>query len=387
MPSRGPFLCPFCIVAWCAFAFGNATRMKYVAQGLAGVVAAMLVRIVVMWMDRRRQFPTHPNGEIVHLFLGFVSAVLGALAIPALAAANYTAGVFLGLGATQFHTVRGLESSALKNYDKGNAVPRGPVYIEGLALAFEARNFLIFGVALVTATVGMFVPWQIGFAVGVVVGILGSILLRPQVLRSVCEVHLVAEGVTEPGEAAHEGPSHGREGREAGGRPPDRALAADQGKISRMADTAGASDDTSGERTGMPPGPAKASGEVQSDEPGESRDVSMHDPASEADAPTYHVFSARRFTLEFQPRTAYGKAILRSPAQRQAILHHLHAALGSHLKDTEGHMLTPKARYTDEGVLLVDLWPVLEVKDRALQVAEQVPLLEEIAAPLHVAIR
>lgn len=354
---------------------GHPTRMKYVHQGLAGVIAAMVVRIVVMIVDRRRQFPTHPNGEIVHLFLGFVSAVLGALAIPALAAANYTAGVFLGLGATQFHTVRGLESSALKNYDKGDAVPRGPVYIEGLALAFEARNFLIFGVALVAATVGMLVPWQIGFAVGIIVGIVGALLFRTQVLRSVCEVRVVDEGLSGPDEPA----GRAREGHGSGQHGARTVLPADKGKVSRMVDSAGATDDTGEEA----PRTAFGGPSLHGSSGNRDHDASTGDPASETDALAHHVFSAHRVTLAFEPRSVYAKAILRSPAQRQAILHHLHAALGSHLRDTDGHMRTPKARYTDEGTLLVDVWPVLDMTERVIEVAEQVPLLEEIAAPLR----
>lgn len=360
--------------------------MKYVDQGMAGVIAAMVVRIVVMVIDRRRQFPTHPNGEIVHLFLGFVSAVLGALAIPALMAANYTAGVFLGLGATQFHTVRGLESSALKNYDKGDAVPRGPVYIEGLALAFEARNFLIFGVALVTATVGMVLPWEVGLAVGIVAGMLASLLFRTQVLQSVCEVRVVDEGMTDGGEKS-ESVGSGQEGR-AGRHGARTVLPADKGKISRMADSGGATDDTGGEGPRTPFGTPKLreseeSAESDGSPGGRGRDSSTGDPASQTDATTRHIFPAHRLTLVFEPRSVYAKAILRSPAQRQAILHHLHAALGSHLRDTDGHMRTPKARYTDKGILLVDVWPILDVTERVVQVAEQVPLLEEIAAPLR----
>jgi len=357
-----------------------------VDQGLAGVIAAVLVRVVVMILDRRRQFPTHPHGEIVHLFLGFVAAVLGALAVPALAAANYTAGVFLGLGASQFHTVRGLESGALKNYDKGDAVPRGPVYIEGLALAFEARNFLIFGVALVTSTVGMLVTWPVGFAVGVVSGLLGTRLFRTQALRSVCDIRLVAAGVRDD-MVAPAGPADEEGEKTVAARSGDRRdteREGAEGATARMSDPAAASDDAAhlGARAPVV-GPADVAGE-RGDWGLRQRDSSTGDPAAQSDSPSHYLFAARRYTLAFEPRTPYGKAILRSPAQRQAILHHLHAALGSHLRDTHGHMCTPKARYTQDGVLLVDLWPVLEAGDRAVAVAEQVPVLEAIAAPLRV---
>lgn len=360
--------------------------MKYVDQGLAGVIAAVLVRVVVMILDRRRQFPTHPHGEIVHLFLGFVAAVLGALAVPALAAANYTAGVFLGLGASQFHTVRGLESGALKNYDKGDAVPRGPVYIEGLALAFEARNFLIFGVALVTSTVGMLVTWPVGFAVGVVSGLLGARLFRTQALRSVCDVRLVAAGVQDDATASGFAGDGAQEDDASRAGPPgrhDTVREGAEGETARMSDPAAASDDAAhlGARAPVAE-PAEGEGRQGIGGP-RDRDSSTGDPAVQSDSPSDHIFAARRYTLAFEPRTPYGKAILRSPAQRQAILHHLHAALGSHLRDTHGHMRTPKARYTRDGVLLVDLWPVLEAGDRAVAVAEQVPVLEAIAAPLR----
>ena len=64
---------------------------------------------------------------------------------------EFTAVTFLSLAATQFRDIREVERKTLTNLDKSNLVPRGPDYIEGIARVFEARNYPVMLIALVTS--------------------------------------------------------------------------------------------------------------------------------------------------------------------------------------------------------------------------------------------
>ena len=95
-----------------------------------------------------RQYPSYPHGAVTHLAMGFIAAVLGALAVPALAEKEFTAVTFLALAATQFREVRAMEREMLENLDQTGLVSRGKDYIEGIARVFEARNYLVMILAL-----------------------------------------------------------------------------------------------------------------------------------------------------------------------------------------------------------------------------------------------
>jgi len=139
-----------------------------------GIVVAMLGRIVYLGPGFR-DGPTRPHGVIIHLFLGLVASVLGSLAVVAIAQANVTAGVFLGLGATQFHTLRSIEREYLSSIDRDELVPRGASYVEGMASAFEARDFLVFTTAVIVTLGTMLV----GAGIGVVAGLIWIAVSRP----------------------------------------------------------------------------------------------------------------------------------------------------------------------------------------------------------------
>ncbi len=100
-----------------------------------------------------RQYPSYPQGYLVHLSLGAIAAFLGAVAIPALASKDFAAATFLALAAQQFREIRNLERTGLENLEKVELVPRGPAYIEGIAKAFEARNYIAMFTALITSGV------------------------------------------------------------------------------------------------------------------------------------------------------------------------------------------------------------------------------------------
>jgi hypothetical protein len=134
---------------------------------LLGVGAGLLTRAVLLGVDER-PFPTRPHGRINYLFLGFVAAALGALAPAALLTADYTAGVFLGIGLGQFHTVREIERNMLLGLEDSELVPRGRAYIEGMAMTLETRNYLAMVAAMAATTLGLLWGLLPGMAAGAV---------------------------------------------------------------------------------------------------------------------------------------------------------------------------------------------------------------------------
>lgn len=138
---------------------------------IAAVAAGVLTRALLMKADSGN-VPTHPHGATNYLFLGFVGAILGALAPPALLTANYTAGVFLGLGLSQFHVVRQIERTMLLDIDHALVVPRGHAYVEALAVALEMRNYLAIIISVVASAVSVLWGWGPGLSVGVLLALL-----------------------------------------------------------------------------------------------------------------------------------------------------------------------------------------------------------------------
>ena len=120
---------------------------KYTAATSLGIAFGVITRYLVLRSDYR-QYPGYPHGYITHLSLGLIAAVLGALAIPALAEKEFTAVTFLSLAATQFRDVREMERKTLAGLDLTNLVSRGPDYIEDISRIFEARNYLVMLIAL-----------------------------------------------------------------------------------------------------------------------------------------------------------------------------------------------------------------------------------------------
>lgn len=104
------------------------------------------------WMFRTdvRQYPTIPNGYLIHLTTGFVAAAMGAVAYPALLAKNYVAVTFLALAIQQFKDIRKMEKESLFSMEREIYAPRGATYIDGIAKTFEARNYITMISSLVT---------------------------------------------------------------------------------------------------------------------------------------------------------------------------------------------------------------------------------------------
>jgi len=138
---------------------------------LLGIAMGFLARLYMLRTDYR-QYPTYPHGRVIHLALGFIAACLGAVAVPSFAEKNFTAVTFLTLAAQQFRDVRNMEREMLSKLDRDELVPRGSAYIEGIAMVFEGRNYLVIFTALL---VSLF-TYMFNFWYGIVAGI-GCLLL------------------------------------------------------------------------------------------------------------------------------------------------------------------------------------------------------------------
>ncbi|WP_249871881.1 YIEGIA family protein [Oceanobacillus saliphilus] len=115
---------------------------EYTLSIVFGVVIGTISRIIMLKTDYR-QYPTYLHGKIIHLSLGFIAASLGALAVPAIMEKEFTAVTLLTVAATQFRDVRNMERNTLTEVDGFELVSRGKTYIEGIAISFESRNYLV----------------------------------------------------------------------------------------------------------------------------------------------------------------------------------------------------------------------------------------------------
>ncbi|MBP3039167.1 YIEGIA family protein [Bacillaceae bacterium Marseille-Q3522] len=120
---------------------------EYTNAILFGVIVGTLARIYMLRTDYR-QYPTYLHGKIIHISLGFIAACLGSVAIPSILTKEYTAVTFLTIAASQFREVRNMERNTLTELDSYELVQRGRTYIEGIAIAFESRNYLVIFTAL-----------------------------------------------------------------------------------------------------------------------------------------------------------------------------------------------------------------------------------------------
>src|SRR5690554_126013 len=124
--------------------------MEYLFTVVIGAVAGLAARWYMLRRDYR-QYPSYPQGWAIHLFLGFIGGLIGAIIVPAFLEGDYSAISFLLLAATQFREVRNMERNTLTAMEATEMVGRGSGYIEGIARVFEARNYLAIWVALAVA--------------------------------------------------------------------------------------------------------------------------------------------------------------------------------------------------------------------------------------------
>ncbi|MFD2115980.1 YIEGIA family protein [Paenibacillus yanchengensis] len=150
---------------------------------LGGIVA----RMILLRTDYR-QYPTFPHGKIIHLSLGVIAAALGSVSVPALLSKDYTAITFLTLAAQQFRDVRKMERETMTKLDSQELVSRGATYIEGIAMVFEGRNYLVIISSLVTSFfASVFSIWW-GLVASVIILIIVTKLKSGKQLQHITEV-------------------------------------------------------------------------------------------------------------------------------------------------------------------------------------------------------
>ncbi|MET3657012.1 YIEGIA family protein [Sporosarcina psychrophila] len=159
---------------------------NYLLPVVVGIVFGFVARTLLLRTDFR-QYPTYPTGRIIHLSFGFIAAFIGAVAIPAVLESDWTAVTFLGLAATQFREVRKMERESLQNIDNFELVERGTPFIEGMAQAFESRNYLVMFTALITTLCAVFSFW-LGIIGGIVMLVMVKFNMSGQLLNAIADV-------------------------------------------------------------------------------------------------------------------------------------------------------------------------------------------------------
>lgn len=139
---------------------------KLIIGVMLGIIFGIISRLLMLRTDYR-QYPTYPHGRIIHIALGVIASALGAVAVPALYNKDYTAITFLTLAAQQFRDVRKMERDTLTKIDSLELVGRGATYIEGIAMVFEGRNYLVIMSALITSLFAIMINVWFGIGAGV----------------------------------------------------------------------------------------------------------------------------------------------------------------------------------------------------------------------------
>lgn len=169
---------------------------KYILAVIIGIIFGCISRSLLLRTDFR-QYPTYPQGRIIHLSLGFIASFIGAVAIPAFLEKDWTAVTFLGLAATQFREVRKMERETLEQIDTDEMVKRGTPFIEGMAQAFESRNYLVMFTALVTTLFSVLSPW-LGLIAGIIMLFIVKRKMTGSVIKAIADIR--------EGEIRFEGP-------------------------------------------------------------------------------------------------------------------------------------------------------------------------------------
>lgn len=173
---------------------------EHIIMIVTAIIVGTLARIFSLKEDFR-QYPSYPNGYLIHIVTGFVSAALGAVAIPALLTKNFVAVTFLAIAIQQFRDVRKAEKESLADLENTEYVFRGNAYIDGIAKSFESRNYFSLVVAFITALTIQIVnsksDW-INILVGFIVGfIIFYILKRFSKGKTIGDIAEVEQGQIE----------------------------------------------------------------------------------------------------------------------------------------------------------------------------------------------
>lgn len=162
---------------------------KYTTAVIMGVLVGILSRVLMLRTDYRA-YPTYPHGQVIHMALGIIAAGLGSVAVPAFMEHDYTAVTFLGLAASQFRDVRNMERNTLQQLDQTEIVPRGQAYIEGIAMVFEGRNYLVMLSSIITTATTIFFGWKWGVVLGLAALFIDRILMSGKNISDIATVEV-----------------------------------------------------------------------------------------------------------------------------------------------------------------------------------------------------
>lgn len=162
--------------------------MEYMLTIVLATFSGLIARLYMLRRDYR-QYPSYPQGWAIHLFIGFIGALLGAILVPSLIEVEFAAVSFLLMAASQFREVRNIERSSLEKLEHTELVMRGTAYIEGIARVFEARNYLAIWTAFIVAIVsemtihaGWMVQIPAALAAGAIAaGVLNQLMRGPSI--------------------------------------------------------------------------------------------------------------------------------------------------------------------------------------------------------------
>lgn len=164
---------------------------KYGYIIVPSIIVGFISRASMLKVDYR-QYPSYPQGVFSHLTLGMIAASLGSVAVPAIVANEFAAFTFLSLAAQQFRDVRNLERQSLDNIEPTELVQRGTAFIEDIAKAFEARNYVTMLVSLITS-LGIYLLTELEVSrnysviVGAIIGILAFYIFNKSISRQSIE--------------------------------------------------------------------------------------------------------------------------------------------------------------------------------------------------------
>ncbi|MEH7236601.1 YIEGIA family protein [Bacillus sp. JJ1562] len=163
---------------------------EYTYPILFGVIFGVAVRLYMLRTDYR-QYPTYLHGKIIHIALGFIAAGLGTVAVPSIMEEDFTAITFLTIAASQFRDVRNMERNTLTELDSYELVSRGKTYIEGIAVAFESRNYLVIFTSFFSTFAYLAFKWWAGIVVGIICLLICKKLMAGSKLQDIVDIEYV----------------------------------------------------------------------------------------------------------------------------------------------------------------------------------------------------
>lgn len=170
------------------------------------IIIGFFSRIAMLRIDYR-QYPSYPQGAFSHITLGLIASALGSVAVPALVEKEFSAVTFLALAAQQFRDVRNLERQSLDNIEPTELVQRGTAYIEDIAKAFEARNYVVMLISLISSLT-IFSLNRMGWIkiYSTIIGIIVSILVFIVLSRSISRQTIEEIAEVKPAKISFKGP-------------------------------------------------------------------------------------------------------------------------------------------------------------------------------------